>query len=630
MINSVPNVEILFDFLRKQKMRKIKLIIFEILFIVILSGCSVSLAADVTPPPNLIQQEPVQMQPTTSTSIVLPMIEPDVQNGERIYQEKCMPCHGESGMGDGVQSNQLPNPVTPIGDFNIAKDAKPFDWYRVITIGNIERFMPGFTSLSDRERWDVTAYALTLSLSEDLINQGEIIFNENCIECHTTEKLPLQKASKMAEKSINDILEIVENGIEPEMHDFSELISLQDKLAVSSYVRYLGFSEKSTTSQIEEGEFVPPENEMTETNIDQSIFSIQGELTNLEIIPENIVVTLSGYDGMEMVFQMEAPVLENGTFSFENLENVSGRVYQAALVIDEIQHNSSVLHDPVIDNQGNVKLPIEIKKTSIDPSSLYAERMHVFFDFIDENTVQIVEMYVIQNPSDSVIIPKDNSSPVIKFSLPSEAQNLQFEQGTMGRDYLPLENGFGSLQTFGANTSVQILFAYELPYSKSLDLTFPLPLQVNASIFMLPANLVKFSSDQLQFSGDRDIQGMSIQTYSGGVMTAESSINVKLSGKVKESTPVIQDGNLTSILIGSVVLVLAIGFSILYFRKKLKSGNDTAEIDPDEEDLDSLLDAIIALDDAYKSGEIPENAYNNRRNELTGLIKTKQSSEELN
>jgi cytochrome c1 len=30
-------------------------------------------------------------------------------------------------------------------------------------IGNIENFMPPFASLSDQERWDVVAYALSLS-----------------------------------------------------------------------------------------------------------------------------------------------------------------------------------------------------------------------------------------------------------------------------------------------------------------------------------------------------------------------------------------------------------------------------------------------------------------------------------
>ncbi len=610
-------------------MKKAHYIFFAFIFLGFLSGCSVSLAADVTPPPNLVQQDPMPISPTKAPSIVLPMMEPDIVNGEMIYKQKCVACHGETGMGDGVQSNQLPNPVTPIGDIKIAINAKPIDWYKVVTIGNFERFMPGFQSLSDRERWDVTAYALTLSLSEDLINNGEVIFSGNCVECHTNENLPLQSASAMAEKSLADILSVITTGIDAEMHSFSDILSEDDQLAVASYVRYLGFTENNVVGEefgSENAETINPLEEES-APVDQTKFSIIGELVNLETNAEDLTVTLSGYDGMEMVFQIETPVTEIGTFKFEDLDNVSGRIYQASLVVDGIQHTSDVLHDPVMDAEGNVDLPIVIKKTSVDSSALYAERMHVFFDFIAENTIQVVEMYVIQNPTDTVIVPLDDQTPVVRFNLPEGAQNLQFEGGLLGREFIQLEDGFGSIQSVGANSSIQVLFAFELPYEKSLDLEIKLPLLVNASIFMLPSDTVKFSSDQLVFSGERDIQGMNIQTYSGGVMDAQRSIKMNLSGKVKDNVSIVQSGNTTSLIIGGSVLLIAIFSAVFYLRKKMKVDEIVDDFEADEEDLESLLDAVIALDDAFQSGEIPENAYYNRRNELTKLIKIKQSSE---
>ena len=329
-----------------------------------------------------------------------------------------------------------------------------------------------------------------------------------------------------------------------------------------------------------------------------------------------------------MVFQIETPVLNDGSFKFVDLENVSGRIYQATIVLDGIQHTSEVLHDPIMDEKMNVELPIVITKTSADSSVLFAERMHVFFDFTSENIIQIVEMYVIQNPTDDVIIPKDDLSPVIRFKLPVGAQNLQFEGGVIGREFIELENGVGSMQPIGANASTQILFAFELPYEKSLDLDFELPLMVNASIFMLPANVVKFSSEQLTFSGERDVQGMNIQTYSGATMDAGRSIHMNISGKVKNSTDIVQNGDTTSLIIGGSALLIAILVVVLYFRKKLKKDEVIEDQDPSEEDLESLVDAVIALDDAFQSGEIPEVAYHNRRNELTNLIKLKQNTEE--
>jgi len=604
-------------------------IIFAIFVLTLLSGCSISLAADITPPPNLVQPAPILTQAPSSSTVVLPMVEPDIQNGKSIFSQKCVACHGETGMGDGPQSGQLPNPVTPLGDLFIANNAKPIDWYRVVTIGNFEKFMPGFQSLSDRERWDVTAYALTLSLSKENIELGEQIFNQNCVECHTEENFPLQNASAMAEKSLSDIMAVISEGIGSEMPGFSDVIDGDQQLAVASYVRYLGFEANEGNSEIQAGGSEQDDNssETPPAVINISSFSIVGKLSNLENLSNGLTVSLTAYDGMELAFQLDSPVDGDGSYQFVDLEYVDGRIYQASVVIDGIQHTSDVLHDLTLDDNGIVELPIEIKKTSTDASSLYAERMHVFFDFIAENTIQVVEMYVIQNPTDSVIVPKDDQTPLVKFKLPEGAQNLQFENGLLGREFIQLEDGFGVMQAFGANASVQVLYAFELPYEKSLDLEIELPFLVNASIFMIPANTAKFSSEQLSFSGERDIQGMKIQTYSGGVMNANESISMNLSGKIKDEVSVVQNSNSTSLIIGGSVFLLAILLAIFYFRSKLKT--QVAELDESiDDDVESLMDAVIALDDAFKSGEIPEKAYKNRRNELINQIKNLKKSEE--
>jgi hypothetical protein len=55
--------------------------------------------------------------------------------------------------------------------------------------------------------------------------------------------------------------------------------------------------------------------------------------------------------------------------------------------------------------------------------------------------------------------------------------------------------------------------------------------------------------------------------------------------------------------------------------------NET-EVNPEDlqedaigEDRDSIMDAMIALDDQYKAGEIPKEAYENRRSELKDRLK---------
>ncbi len=81
-----------------------KRIIFSILpglFVLILAGCSLSLASDVTPPPNAESYTAQDTQ--VATESIFPIVPPDPNKGEPIFAEKCAPCHGPTGMGDGVQ-----------------------------------------------------------------------------------------------------------------------------------------------------------------------------------------------------------------------------------------------------------------------------------------------------------------------------------------------------------------------------------------------------------------------------------------------------------------------------------------------------------------------------------------------
>ena len=65
---------------------------------VFLAACNFTLAEDVTPPPIMSPPTPV---PTMGP--LFPASAPDVANGAAIYVEKCAPCHGDTGLGDGPQ-----------------------------------------------------------------------------------------------------------------------------------------------------------------------------------------------------------------------------------------------------------------------------------------------------------------------------------------------------------------------------------------------------------------------------------------------------------------------------------------------------------------------------------------------
>src|SRR3972149_3515611 len=158
--------------------------VFLLASVLLLTAClGFSLAEDITPPPGAQLSAARPTHPTLGGQLY-PLVPPDPASSEPIFMEKCAPCHGGTGLGDGPQASQLPNPPAPIGSAELSRQAAPADWYAMVTQGNLEKFMPPFNSLSERQRWDVVAYLYTLSISPEVVAQGQTLYQDSCAECH--------------------------------------------------------------------------------------------------------------------------------------------------------------------------------------------------------------------------------------------------------------------------------------------------------------------------------------------------------------------------------------------------------------------------------------------------------------
>ena len=114
---------------------------------------------------------------------LVPAATPDVQQGATIFAQNCAACHGPKGLGDGPQSMQLPVTVPGIGLPAVARQASPAEWFKMVSQGNLDRFMPPFVgALSDQQRWDVVAYAFTLHTTAQQISEGKQLFEAELCE----------------------------------------------------------------------------------------------------------------------------------------------------------------------------------------------------------------------------------------------------------------------------------------------------------------------------------------------------------------------------------------------------------------------------------------------------------------
>ena len=166
-------------------------------------------------------------------------------NGAAIYNNECAPCHGKAGLGDGPQAAQLSVPVATLGLSDFARLYTQAEWFDVVTHGDPDRFMPAFSDLTDRQRWDVVAYAMNLSVSDELVAQGEAIYQESCVSCHgvtgkgdgpsvaglTVIPQDLTDQSLMAKNSAVSLYHAIAAGISPDMPAYADLFTEEEHWA---------------------------------------------------------------------------------------------------------------------------------------------------------------------------------------------------------------------------------------------------------------------------------------------------------------------------------------------------------------------------------------------------------------
>ncbi len=629
------------------------------ILLVLLSGCNFSLASDVAPPPGLPEQG-LAPEPVEATSGPLfPLVPPDPANGELLYAEHCAACHGNTGLGDGPSASQLPNPVTPIGTVEEARQATPAQWYEVVSEGNLERFMPPFRSLSDRQRWDVVAYAFGLSVDRQEVAQGEEIYQAECAACHGEDgrgdgpeatdpsAMPdFQDQEYMASQSLANFYQAISEG-SGSMPAFAERYAENERWAMGAYVRSLSFARPPEAAAPPDSALETPSAAatitetvpMTETvGIGDSldIGTVSGIIENVTsgVLPPDLEVSLHGFDQMAVVLTETVKVSADGVYVFEDIEMPAGRVFLTTVEFEDVTYGSEIV---MVEDNRMFMLPIQVYETSSNPSQLFADRLHMFFEILDENTMRVAELYIVSNPTEQTVVASEPGQPVIEFSLPEGATNLQFEDSALGSRYVETENGFGDTVPIRPGMGeFQILFSYEVPYDRKLDLTRRMNMPVNAVVILMPADGIKVKGDTIHDAGTRDMQGIVYQMYNGDPIAGGQDLRVTLSGRPSGGQASLTSSTTSDLVIGIAVFgVVLIGAGVWLYRRNAgeeeeyleEEGQEEAFVDSTES-AESVMDAILTLDDLYQDGELPEEAYKERRAELKERLRRLMDLEE--
>jgi mono/diheme cytochrome c family protein len=612
----------------------------------VLAGCNFSLAADVTPPPGY--QPPAEAQATAPavTGAVFPLVPPDPANGAPIYAEKCAPCHGESGLGNGPNAASLPNPVPPLGSPEVARAAVPSDWFTIVTQGNLERFMPPFRSLSDPERWDVVAYALNLHVTQESLTSGAELFQANCAACHGENgegdgpqaaglAVPdLTNQEFMAGRSADDLYQAISQGAGGSMPAFGEKLSEAERWALADYTRSLTFASSETAVTAPQPGQATPQLPQ-ETPVDRSevltatlpVSDTLGIITGFVMngsggpAPAGAVVNLHAFDQMTVVYTATTTLDEDGSYTFLNLDMPPGRAFLTTMDYGGVIYGSDLA--VAEEGKASLELPLQIYESTSDTAALSVDRLHYFFEFVDDQTIRVLELYIVSNPGDKTVAAAKEGEPVLTFQLPEGAANLQFENGALGQRFLETPDGFADTTPIRpGSANYQVLYSYELPYKGKLELQRPVDLPVQAVVILVPEESVKIKGEGIQDAGARDIQGLQYHMYNGPTLQPGSELQLMVTGKPQGGAMTVTAGSNTNLLIGAAVLGLVLLVAGVWLYQRSRPAPDEAVEDETPvtvataESPESLMDAILALDDLYQEGKLPEDAYLQRRSEL--------------
>jgi hypothetical protein len=363
--------------------------------------------------------------------------------------------------------------------------------------------------------------------------------------------------------------------------------------------------------------------------------TVKGKLTlpAAATLPAGIKVTLLGFDTTTQAVNSSADVQPDGTYSFQGVEFAIGRAFIASVNYNGMDFDSSM----VVVEAGKIELDLPISlETSSDTSVLVVDNMHVLFDFSIPNTIQVAQFFVISNPTTKTVAPAIAGATLLSFDLPQGATNLQFQDGAIGQRYIQTAKGFADTFSIPPDTQVaqpfQEVFAYELPYKASLNLTLPIPMDIANVSVLLPSNGTNLHSSQLQSAGPMNATGgATYNVYSAAALPKGSTLSMTISGQ-PDNVPATASGanNLRSILIsaGVFLLVLVAGGLWLFRARVFVKAGPVAELVPasvsssEDEDPDALIDEIAALDDLFKAGSLPEAAYQERRRDLKERLKS--------
>jgi len=350
-------------------------------------------------------------------------------------------------------------------------------------------------------------------------------------------------------------------------------------------------------------------------------------------LPDNFTVLLLTIDESagQIIEQEEIPVNDDGTFTFSNLVSEPGIAFR--VVANGEKYTPSV-DMAGVEDWSRVRLTVYDETQSLDMITFSSYVMMI--PTIDARSRQagILAVVNVNNQGDRLWIP-DLQDPdltgfdLLRFNLPEGFSDLSVEtELPAGGNILEIPTGFAMTNPVPPGESA-ILMSYILEYEgDSFDFDLKLPYGADQIRLLVPDG-----GGRVEASGFGEIESVVVgddvfNSIEGENFAIDHEVNITFTDLPQptalQTLSDFFDGRTYIIVIIWVVglaLLAILGYAIYSTRK-----SDSEPDDDEPATREDVLAEIASLDDDFESGNVDQDKYERRREELKDLAMELDSS----
>ena len=515
--------------------------------------------------------------------------QPDIENGKRIFAERCVDCHGATGDGKGelalAGSISQPRDMT---ERAWVEALSPLEYFQVITNGRLEQLMPPWQdALGERERWDVALYTYSLSYDEALLQAGQAIWRERCGSCSAPDAIPPRLSDADYGAQLNGAF-------------FLDELSPAEASSVAAHLRMMTLA--ANKAQVAMG-------------------SVSGRVrhgTAGSQVPGDTVVQLQ-YGNAELgVSRAETQVDADLTFRFDDIPIREDFRYVVSAAYQGRLFSLPLPALPADD------VEITLYELTDDAGALSISRIELAIDAVNLADLgaglYISQRITLRNKSDRIFSSDrrfdDGREAVLLLQFP---QGALIMSGDSNGRYIVIEdmpnipNAIIDTLPVPPGERHQVVMEYFLPFAAGATIEQEFNYAIEAELSVALAAGLSVSSEQTQLTQEGALDA-DYRRFSGRLqLDREPRLKLEISGD-----PFAQAGREQAIVTGEQVLALlalaGAGLALLgglagWRYKRRGSG-----------EIERLVAELARLDEAHDQGRINHDLWHQQRRELKARL----------